>query len=350
MKNQFFQYNMKKSGAIDNIIKNGTIILDTNALLNVYRFSKDNREKYFEILNAVKDRLFLTYHSVQEFYKNRLKIIYNKSKFKECLQEALIKELTNINNMIENSNFQGDKRDSCNLIKYEENLKTSLIKILNDAKDMINKEINSYEIYIDHSFIYNDIILDKILEIFDGKINNEFTDEELNRIYKEGDERYKNEIPPGYKDIKKSIPERYGDLVIWKELIKISKTQQKDILFVSDDRKTDWCEKFNEYDLGPRKELIKELFKETNQKFHSITTKEFIKHISDLYTIENTKGLEIESDIIERDLLESSSTADLENQLERDILEARDLDDKLERDLLELSCTADLGNQSDKKI
>ncbi|MBZ9688848.1 hypothetical protein G9F72_021230 [Clostridium estertheticum] len=78
---------MEKNGSTDSILKNGIIILDANALLNIYRFNNDNREKYFEILDVVKDRLFLTYQSVQEFYNNRLTIIYNKSKFKEDLKK-----------------------------------------------------------------------------------------------------------------------------------------------------------------------------------------------------------------------------------------------------------------------
>lgn len=89
-------------------------------------------------------------------------------------------------------------------------------------------------------------------------------------------------------------------------MMNIAKDKQKDILFVSDDRKSDWCDKFHEYDLGPRKELIKEFFDETNQKFHTITTQKFINYISGLHTIEDTKELERESVVIEKDLLNSN--------------------------------------------
>jgi len=298
---------MEKNGTTDNIIKNGLIVLDANALLNVYRFNKENRDKYIEILDAVKDRLFLTYQSVKEFYNNRLVIIYNKSKFKVDLKQELNKKTTDIINMLENDNFRSENKESCNLIKHEQELKNSIIGILNKANKEIEKKIDSYNIDIDKSFINdNDSILDKILEIFEGKINESFTDTELDETYKLGKERYEKEIPPGYKDIaNKSEPDCYGDLIIWNEIIKIAKEKKTDILFVSDDRKPDWCDKFKGYDLGPRKELIKEFFNKTNKNFHSITTKDFIKYISNLHTIENTTELEKESEIIRKELLSS---------------------------------------------
>ncbi len=309
MKQAFFQYNMMKDGSVDSIKKTGLIILDTNALLNIYRFNSDNREKFFEILNVVKDRLFLTYQSVQEFYNNRLKIIYNKSKFKEDLKQELTKKITEINNILENSNFQSENKDSCNLIKHEETLKTNIINILNKAKKEIENEIDSYKIDIDNTFINDDDpIMDKIIELFEGKISTPFTKNDLEQINKSGLERYRSGIPtPGAEDYKRNPNLNiYGDFIIWKEMLHIAKDNQKDILFVSDDRKSDWCEKFKQYDLGPRKELIKEFFDETNQKFYSITTKEFIKYISYLHTIHDTKDLQRESDLIESELSKSS--------------------------------------------
>lgn len=308
----FFQYNIKKSDLVDKIKESGLIILDANALLNVYRFSKDNREKYFEILDVVKDRLFLTYQSVQEFYNNRLTIIYNKSKFKEDLKLELNKKITEIENILRSSNFIGEHKDSCNLIKHEQILQDKIIDILNNAKKEIEDRINSYDVDIDKKFIsYEEPILDKILEIFDRKINNPFGKDELKEIFKIGKERYESQIPPGYEDYKnKKEPNCYGDFIIWKEMIDISKKIKRDILFISDDRKPDWCEKFKEHDLGPRKELIKEFFDETSQYFYSITTKDFINYISDLHDIKDTKELERESAAIEKELLISQSIID----------------------------------------
>nr|WP_321129289.1 PIN-like domain-containing protein [Clostridium sp.] len=96
--------------------------------------------------------------------------------------------------------------------------------------------------------------------------------------------------------------EQFGDLIIWKEILNISNEKEKNILFVSDDRKEDWCEKFKGIDLGPRKELIREFYECNNKLFYSVTTKDFIKYMSEIYTIKETEKLQEESDIIFKEL------------------------------------------------
>ncbi|RII32838.1 hypothetical protein D2A34_21820 [Clostridium chromiireducens] len=305
MNQLFFQYNMDKNGIINMIMEDSIIILDANALLNVYRYNSQSREKYIEILDAVKDRMFLTYQAVQEFYENRLTIIYNKHKFKEYLKNEIQSMLDGMYNTISNDNFTTKNKDTCNLIKYEESLKVDILKILNESQAQIVEKIDTYNVDIGKAFIEDsDPILEKMVEIFANKINNEFEKKELEEIYKEGKKRYELEIPPGYKDkARKPEPDRYGDLVIWKEMIKIAKEKKQHVLFVSDDRKEDWCDKFKEYEFGPRKELIKEFFCETKQYFHSITTKNFIKYISNSHNIDGTEELEKESDKIREELI-----------------------------------------------
>ncbi len=97
----------------------------------------------------------------------------------------------------------------------------------------------------------------------------------------------------------------FGDLVIWKELIKYSKDNEKNILFVSNDRKEDWCQKVNGIDLGPRKELLKEFKKETKNHFYSLTINNFIQKISEIYSVENIKPLQDEVKLIEEEINKS---------------------------------------------
>lgn len=47
--------------------------------------------------------------------------------------------------------------------------------------------------------VINDPILDKILELFDGKVGNKFDDEEMKQIIVEGNDRYEKKIPPDIK-------------------------------------------------------------------------------------------------------------------------------------------------------
>jgi hypothetical protein len=49
----------------------------------------------------------------------------------------------------------------------------------------------------------------------------------LKVIYKEAEQRFKESIPPGYKDNKKPEPDKYGDIVLWFQLIDYAKSEKK---------------------------------------------------------------------------------------------------------------------------
>lgn len=91
----------------------------------------------------------------------------------------------------------------------------------------------------------------------------DFTRDEVYVICEEGENRYKKEIPPGYKDGKKKDGIRkYSDLILWKEVIRYAKEQKKNIIFVTDDVKPDWWNIENDkYEFLPQ--LIKEFERDT---------------------------------------------------------------------------------------
>ena len=181
MKETFFEYNMHELGYVDEIMKNSLIILDTNVLLNLYRFNKENREKFFEILEKIQDRLFLTYQSGKEFYKNRLNIIDKKIKFKDSLKDEVSKELIRVENKLINCNFTND---TVTLLKQDDELKNNLLNSIKNCENEINKIIEEYNYdIIDEYYFYNDPILKKILNIFEGKINKELSEKEKKQIY-----------------------------------------------------------------------------------------------------------------------------------------------------------------------
>ena len=110
-----------------------------------------------------------------------------------------------------------------------------------------------------------DNIKEIVLKAFEGKIGLGFDKSKLQEINKEGEKRYENKIPPGYKDIKKEgahIYEdrehvrKYGDLLLWKEIIELGKSSKtKHLILVTGDVKEDWWFEKRGKKLGPRNEL-----------------------------------------------------------------------------------------------
>lgn len=242
------------------IINNSKISLDTNVLLNIYRYSKETSDKTLYLLNKIKDRLIFSYYVAFEFTKNRKKVEsasveeYKKYQSKiESKYEEIINELKNI------SNNKLDKKDK---------LIESIIK---------NKEkvLQNFDISIDKKMeVFKSGLEEEICQLFEGKIIDKYSDIEFESIKAEGIRRQKNQIPPGYKDEEKG---ENGDYYIFKQLIDYSKNNDIDIIFVTDDVKEDMFQTIRGIK-SPRPELLNELNKETNHKLIIMTVQEFLNN------------------------------------------------------------------------
>lgn len=301
MKNTFIEHHIVEN--LEDIYKNSIIVLDTNSILNLYRYNESNRKKYFEILKQVEERLYLTNHICNEFYKNRLIIIENRSTFKENINELINENQKKLINVIQNSTGTEKYNSALSILKHESPLQYSIINEIEKSLKKISKIINEFKQDFEIKYIQGeDPILEEITKIIQEKISPEISLAEKEKLFKEGEKRYENEIPPGYKDINKPKNEKFGDLIIWNELQNLAKETEKSVLFISDDRKDDWAIKFKGYDLGPRKELIKEFLTNTGKLFYSITTTKFIQLISESFKISNTEKLEEETEIIQKNI------------------------------------------------
>ncbi len=91
-------------------------------------------------------------------------------------------------------------------------------------------------------FLENDEFLEVITKLLAGKVG-PYSEEDLEKIYEDAEKRFILKQPPGYEDVKKTVPERYGDVVLWFQLIDYAKSLERPLIFVTDDEKEDWWRK-----------------------------------------------------------------------------------------------------------
>ena len=100
-------------------------------------------------------------------------------------------------------------------------------------------------------------------------------------IKKDAEQRFKQEIPPGYKDANKQKENcdnnMYGDYIIWRQILDYAKSKSRNIIFVTQDRKEDWWNRISGKTIGPRIELRKEFSDNTNMDFYMYTVDIFLK-------------------------------------------------------------------------
>jgi predicted nucleic acid-binding protein len=264
MKSKFPGYFKLTEDEINQLWENALFVFDANILLNLYRYSDETRDDFFKILEKIKDRVWIPHQSASEFFENRLNVISQ--------QEKSYEEASNSLKAIENE-FENSRQHpfiSQKLLKKFSNLSKEICEQLKESKDFHNKRINQ------------DDVLEKIEILFNEKVGNEYQKNQLEEIYKEGEVRFLDKVPPGYKDSGKKDDSskdtrKYGDLVVWKQILDKSKELKQGIILITDDRKEDWWIRFKGKTLSPRPELKKEFQTETKQSFHMYQSDRFLE-------------------------------------------------------------------------
>lgn len=286
MKKAFKEYIPLSQKEIDGLWANGIFIFDTNILLNFYRYSDESSAKFIETIEKLGKRVWLPYHVGLEFNKKRLAVI---SEQKKCYLE-FEKKIGNLTEEVENNHRNPF-------------LSEVLTEKLTSMKEDIKKEIEDKVSYYDN-LLSNDVLFLKINLIFDDKVGESFSSDEIKKVASEGDKRYKEKIPPGYKDISKPDNDKYGDLIIWKQILHKSKTDKCNVIFVLDDRKEDWWLEHQGKTISARPELLKEFNFETSCNCHFYKPFQFLefsnKYLNSKISskiIEEVKNYKVENDL-----------------------------------------------------
>lgn len=262
MDKQFRGYIPYKEKDYKDIWTNSIIVIDTNVILNFYRYSDETRKELWKILEDLKQRLWMPYQVAYEYFKNRENVIQKVENSLNKIEDEISKNLENSKNNLQ----EVDKKSI--------NCKKQIIEILEEANKKIKDLIENEKSQQEH-FGENDSILEKIQELFNGKCEKKVSDDELKQIKAEAERREELKIPPGYKDNKKQ--ENYGDYYIFYSIQKQAKKEKKNVIFVTDDEKQDWYLKTEGKSKGGRPELLNEFFESTNQMLYICTTKMFLK-------------------------------------------------------------------------
>jgi hypothetical protein len=262
MKNIYTGYCKKTPHEIIKMWDAGLITYDANVLLNLYRYSEETKKEILRLIEKLSSKNFLTYQAGLEFHKNRFEVISE--------QENAYKDFYNSLTKIE---------DELNTRSRHPFLSEKLQKKFSTTLSEVKEEIKGNEKYYG-DLIVTDEIYNDIHRIFENKIENSFSDDVLIKIYEEGKKRYEKKIPPGFEDEKdKEANRQYGDLVIWKQIIIKAKETKKSIILITDERKKDWWWKLkNGKVIGPRQELVEEIYKEANVDFYIYSTERFLEY------------------------------------------------------------------------
>ena len=267
MKDLFPGHFKESEGHLREVWDTSLFVFDANILLNLYRYSDTTRSEFLRILDKIKSRVWLPHRAAEEYFNNRLSVIDQQEKS----YDDTTKSIASLKSDLENAR-QHPFVTSATMGK--------VTRVFDELCEELkrNKSVHTAR-------ISNDEIKDAIASIFENRVGFPFEKEKLRELISEGEERYKQKIPPGFKDGSKSGDSevfvekcrKYGDLIVWSQVIDKAIESGKGVVLVTDDKKEDWWERFKGKTIGPRPELVKEFKDRANNTFHMYQADRFLE-------------------------------------------------------------------------
>lgn len=268
--------------------KKNVIVLDTNVILDLARYSLYTSKNILEIFSECEEQIWIPYQVFKEYSKNYHRVFGELRKRYKNFEKNLLsiidiseKNLESALNSSHKYKYFGSETLSNEISKKIEELR----QVIKSYKDTVGAE---YEELTKNS----DAIITEIEKFISNLDKNKQIGEKIGfkeqlEIIKEGELRYKYKLPPGFDDEKKDGLEKFGDLFVWKEILKLpNQLKINNIIFITNDEKNDWWDKNKDSNIEMRSELHDE-FKENNPNASIVfmTIGMFQKYASRLYDL-----------------------------------------------------------------
>ncbi|WP_386692816.1 hypothetical protein O1Q79_00511 [Lonepinella sp. MS14434] len=246
------------------IWKEAILTVDANVLLDLYRYHKNTSDSILSSLKEFGERLWISHQAMREFFNNREKVIIDS-----------VNNIMDSNAFLDKLNSEIDEISKKNRSISKQFINAIKEEICKSVDSILNKDKHCF-INIGFSLDY-DPILNEIIELFGNRLGNKPKKDELDKLKKEAEERIINKIPPGYKDSRKDGDRKYGDYLLWKQILEYGKEKNKPIIFITSEQKEDWWDIKSGKTIGLRKELKQEAWEYLQQPIVAYETDRFLE-------------------------------------------------------------------------
>ena len=214
MKNRFAEYYKPTEAEVQDLWNTATIVFDTNVLLDLYRYDTATRDEFIQIITFYKERLWIPYQVGWEFHRNREVVIkQNEDAYDRVRNEFCDK----IDEFLNNAEDMANNHPLLNISDIKRRSKT--------FKSAVEKSLlpqKKAHPVIDNT---NDVVLNTITELFEGRTGENFSEEDLTSIKKEYLDytetyynKYKEELTSTEKEFVVKLKARYYAVMAKQEL------------------------------------------------------------------------------------------------------------------------------------
>lgn len=283
---------------IKELVDNGYVVFcDTNVYLRIYDYSPEFADFAIKCLSEISKSLYLTYTSFLEYKKHYMgKYAAAKTKI-----ENYNKKLDEITAKYKEDMIKEFERIQQYHFPDIDALKTRAIAKVDDLKNLFSAYYDDHELLvaINDQYLTQDPIK-SFVDLLSQRILPAYTMERIYELCDEGQKRFKNQTPPGFKDKDKNGIRQYSDFILWSEIIDYAMQKKRNIIFVTDDVKIDWWDTVENTDGTSSKvfhpKLISEFEKKTGQKIVALTSNDLFSAISTDYGVDTTDAVNMALD------------------------------------------------------
>ncbi|MFC7480311.1 PIN-like domain-containing protein [Luedemannella flava] len=252
-------------------LADGMVAIDTNVLLNLYRFTTEARDDLLAVLTALANRLWVPHQVVAEFWRNR---------------ESVLRDPRGTNKAINDLTDHRDKslntfRSWANRVALPEQRSKELQGELSAAFDSViigvdeSADPSAIEWARDTS---KDPILQSLGEILRGRVGPALDESSHDAAVREGLRRVELRLPPGYMDKRKGEEAAAGDYLVWEQLLIEAAQRRCDVVLVTGDVKEDWWREESGERRGARIELVEEMRKRSGGSLFMIRPAQLLEY------------------------------------------------------------------------
>lgn len=261
------------------------VVFDTNVLLDLYRLPEETLEHLIDQFGEKLELFWIPKQVYIEYLRNSERNRNSQINLCKELKTKVMQNLTNlegnVNKVFSNEGKYKSEKFKDFKITLKEDLSTLRSNMKKNLKE-IEDELNKSNTIVSKDF---DIINNFVKAI---KADTSFSQLELIDIYEEGEKRYKYDIPPGFTDKSKNDIDKYGDLIIWKEILRKVNGTQCNVIFLQNEKKEDWWS-------GKERNQIPDVLKEefnnatlAESNLYMMNFDEFLNHFALMLDINGT--------------------------------------------------------------
>ncbi|MFJ3501323.1 PIN-like domain-containing protein [Streptomyces sp. NPDC090135] len=326
-----------------NVLRSGLVVVDTNVLLNLYRYNQETREAFLETLQRLGTCLWVPHQVMEEFWRNRENAIADPRKQLNTSEAALRKDLQKtIDDLRSWTNRVS--LDQSRIDELESTLSNAFNKIIAVMAEVVND--GEEEMSRDTS---RDKVIAALGQLLHGKVGDKLNLKDHAEAVAEGKRRIQDQIPPGYKDKAKASrgdDSEVGDYLVWLQIVREAEERSADVLLVTGDTKEDWWRTHNNVPVGPRNELAEELRQEAGTRLYMLKPDKFLSYARDFLQVEVTEDSVQNVEMVDAQSTSDASFRTLEEMVEREPTRAFEgAWDQVEEALVKFVSDGNLGQQ-----